>query len=839
MRLHRSRKEKKEKADKKTRSHHSQYESSSLSLMMPSKSMAVSPLPSPLPQTRQRKDTVKGIDYNENLKFVLTTGPTISGNEAENKEQDKNIDSKEDELEKELEDEEWWLMLNDKRNKVIEGLHVTTEENGILTKLAIFASRILKPDAISSTDKITKLYIPIDINAYPSTQFRCLASLFDGVIVSKLLNLINEDYIDFRGIHKPNPDKPYPLKRHEINENVSVILSSLKSMGIVLKRIYTVKDWWDPSKHCELLINLLTEIASHTLDRFCSYKEHPELILLKKKTEPVSSLSFYAGEKWIIRWINFMLKRAAEGNANIDVAQSIKFNKDFMKILGLLKKRNSIIMMKPNASKSDSAKAFIKIAKHSFNVDTPIEPEDFTNNNRFCQNYFAAQIFDKLNGLQLPPDMEQELQDEKEKQTDNGWAEGEKEAIMAWLNSFGLRNRVDNLDDISSGLTLLKVLDRLKRGCVSWKKVHLKVRHKFDHVVNCNYVVETIKKQLGLKMVNVSGMDIVDKNNLIIKSILWRIMRYQSVKILSDLQFGSNVNKVNNTEITKWCNEKLTLTFGDGVRCKQIKKLNDSSLTTGIYYLELIRAIRPSAIDDDLVNLDVPPMSSQIKKDFKLHDKHYKKRRQNLKYAMTIIRRYGVDLFINVDDLFRLESRAVVSMLAAVMTISLSQEKIAHDEEEEEEEEQEEEEKEEKEEKKEDKKQDRLNIKKDGDYLGASPEDGFSMVLTPAGSPGSPDSVISQLSPAPPRNEEKSSNDGKSADLAANKSENNKKNSSNGKGKKGKKKKPKTPDMMANIDELDFDSVLDEVDSDYNKKKKKTKSKKKTKTKTKTKTRKK
>merc|ERR1712113_1340055 len=112
------------------------------------------------------------------------------------------------------------------------------------------------------------------------------------------------------------------------------------------------------------------------------------------------------------------------------------------------------------------------------------------------------------------------------------------------------------------------------------------------------------------------------------------------------------------------------------MKCKLIKKLNDISLTTGIYYLELIRCIMPNVININLINYHVPTLSSSIKKDFNLHDKYYKKRKQNLKYCMTIIRRFGVDLFINVDDLFRLESRAVVSILAALMTISLSEQHI-------------------------------------------------------------------------------------------------------------------------------------------------------------------
>merc|ERR1719162_1078049 len=182
-------------------------------------------------------------------------------------------------------------------------------------------------------------------------------------------------------------------------------------------------------------------------------------------------------------------------------------------------------------------------------------------------------------------------------------------------------------------------------------------------------------------MVNVAGMDIVDKNPSMIKSILWRVMRYQSVKILSDLQFGSNASLANNSEIVKWCNARLTECFGAALRCKLIKNLSDSSLTTGVYYLELMRSVLPRAVDESMINLSVAPLSYSIKKDWHLHDKHYAKRKENLKYAMTLIRRYGVDLFINVDDLFRLEQRAVVSILAALMTIALSRQHIQEEQE--------------------------------------------------------------------------------------------------------------------------------------------------------------
>eukprot|EP01084_Bolivina_argentea_P097220 174793_1 len=177
-----------------------------------------------------------------------------------------------------------------------------------------------------------------------------------------------------------------------------------------------------------------------------------------------------------------------------------------------------------------------------------------------------------MNGLKLPKESEEKKEDELEHEDDS---------MIAWINSFGLRNRVDDLDDITSGIVLLRILDKLKRGCVQWKKAQLKVKHKFDRVVNCNYAIDLCEKKLGFHFVNVSGTDIVDHNKNMINSILWRLMRYQSVKILADLQFGgkNSTDQVTNSDIIKWCNEKLTISQNK-MKCKKIKSLNDSSLTT-------------------------------------------------------------------------------------------------------------------------------------------------------------------------------------------------------------------------------------------------------------------
>ncbi len=50
------------------------------------------------------------------------------------------------------------------------------------------------------------------------------------------------------------------------------------------------------------------------------------------------------------------------------------------------------------------------------------------------------------------------------------------------------------MDDLRNGRILLKVIERLRSGCVDWKKNYSDKLHSRIHIVqNCNYVLEICK----------------------------------------------------------------------------------------------------------------------------------------------------------------------------------------------------------------------------------------------------------------------------------------------------------------------------------------------------------
>jgi len=168
--------------------------------------------------------------------------------------------------------------------------------------------------------------------------------------------------------------------------------------------------------------------------------------------------------------------------------------------------------------------------------------------------------------------------------------------------------------------------------------------------------------------VGIGGNDIVDGNQKFIRTLLWQLMRYHATKVLSELSFGGKV--VTDEDMLEWANKKIkAYQFPNNVdvslKSEEIKTWKDLNLSNNLFYINLLASINPEWVRYDLAH-SVPPIkdAKQI-----TADEFANKRIANARYAMTIVRRLGGDLFILVEDLCRVEARAVLSMIASVMTI--------------------------------------------------------------------------------------------------------------------------------------------------------------------------
>jgi len=138
---------------------------------------------------------------------------------------------------------------------------------------------------------------------------------------------------------------------------------------------------------------------------------------------------------------------------------------------------------------------------------------------------------------------------------------------------------------------------------------------RFKAVENTNYSVE-LAKQSGMHMVGIQGADIVDGNKTLVLGLVWQLMRYDPgfivyhplivlfsffrmniTKTLSGLS-KSTGGKMTDTDMLKWAN--TTAQKGkSGVR--PIRSFKDPSITTGLFFLDLLDAIRPGIVDPSLV----------------------------------------------------------------------------------------------------------------------------------------------------------------------------------------------------------------------------------------------
>lgn len=70
---------------------------------------------------------------------------------------------------------------------------------------------------------------------------------------------------------------------------------------------------------------------------------------------------------------------------------------------------------------------------------------------------------------------------------------------------------------------LLLLIDKIYPKSVDWTKFSNKFTSRVHIIQNCNYAIELGAEKLGLKTVNVSGMDIVDGNINLILGVVWQL----------------------------------------------------------------------------------------------------------------------------------------------------------------------------------------------------------------------------------------------------------------------------------------------------------------------------
>ena len=553
------------------------------------------------------------------------------------------------------EQKEWWLDKDAKRRAHVDKIKVTGDQQEDIKEIAAYCDRVLYHPNTDDMGVATDLYFPIP----EQDEHHIMSTFYDGTMLCDLINRIDPDYVDKRVINYPDPFDPYPLSDKAVLENTSLLLSAARSIGVEMTT-YDPEDWMDPSKHTSMLIELVNGLAEKLLTKRFNPQTRPELCRLIKSGEDPLDVEQMTGEQWLSRWMN-----KSCGKGLTDEIDSKNWNSSTYTTM------KSVSPIFNNASpvknyNDDPSKASMSMITHVTNKldrGTTVRPSDLQNG-KFLKvhKYFSAEAYYTKSGLAALNSQEQA----KYKKYLTKTKKSDEDTFINWINAMMPAHLHVNVltRDLSDGVVLLKLLEKGKPGCVNWKKAREKVRHKFDKLNNCNMVMSLSQQDpFSFSLVGMGGNDIVDGNQKFLSTLLWQLMRYNAVKQISELSFGGK--QVTDQDILQWAN--LTIQRFEDRQSKPISNFKDRVLSTCIFYIELLAAIRPSDVDSSLINYDVKPLVNN-----RVDDKHRSERVDNARLAMSYARKFGAELFVLPEHLMGMDAKAVLSMFASIMTVGMT-----------------------------------------------------------------------------------------------------------------------------------------------------------------------
>ncbi|ETO32076.1 fimbrin-like protein, partial [Reticulomyxa filosa] len=521
-----------------------------------------------------------------------------------------------------------------------------------------------------------------------------LSALYDCELLCELVNLVEADFVDARVIHKPDALKPYPISNKYVKENVQLLIASLKAFGIHIDHgddVYT--KWSDIFTHFELLQKVIDELHTKKLKAYVNLKETPEIKDLKDANESEEDIGRIPPQEWLKRWLNHRSGKPVLSPIS-DYTEALY---ETMKCIDPAF-ASSAPAQTFSADPTMASQHMVRFARTKLNINVYLQANDLVAHHQKLQELFAAQIFEVSSGLEkkskakkprgstklpgsaddgmisfinsvLPP--EQQINELTRDMSDGlDYYPCSFDLFFFFFLSLSIRNCHFCMFLLHS-IVLCRLLEKMKPGCIQWKAVQIKPRQKFDKIGNCNYAMTICSKEFPFSLVGIGGDDIHNGNQKMVRSLLWQMMRYWSTKKLSELSFGGK--DVKDEDILQWAN--LTISGLRDRHSSEIRSFRDKKLTTGLFYLELLKAVLGEEhVRNDLIYFNIPVLSNP-----RAPDEHNKERLANARYAMTIIRMNGADLFILPEDLIGLDSKAVLSTLAAIMTIAFTQDKIEHE----------------------------------------------------------------------------------------------------------------------------------------------------------------
>jgi len=529
-------------------------------------------------------------------------------------------------------------------NKQVELIAIKTKSGGVKSysqdEVTAFANHL---NYCLGDDNKLKYLMPINPN-----NLDLMEKVADGCLIARFINMIEPDTIDWRAV---NYKKKGGLNQYHVIENQNLNIAAAKSIGL---RIYNLsaEDLRDAVKNPILVLGFMWQAVKMQLLGSVNLKSHPELIALVNDGEDMNDLLGLPPEELLKRWVNYHMEKQEYPKRIKNFTSDIKDGTVYTVLLKSIGENKGCNLDPLKWDDRKRANEVINGAK-KIGCKPFLTSNDILSGNDKLNMAFVAQLFNTCPGLK-----EVDAEEQKELagllEDDEGDSREER-AFRMWMNSLGIKNLyVNNLfTDATSGLVLLKVIDKIEPGSVKWKKkVERKPNNKFKKLNNTNYAVE-LGKNMKLSLVNVGGEDITDRRKKLILGFTWQLMRYHLLKFLASLSVDGK--KITDKDVIDFCNNSIKNadddSFNDSKLRPQIKGFSDESIAKGLYFIYLVASIEPKIVDWTLVT------DGDSDEDQKL----------NAKYAISLARKMGAIIFLLPEDIVEVRNKMCMTFCAAVM----------------------------------------------------------------------------------------------------------------------------------------------------------------------------
>ncbi|KAI8636759.1 fimbrin [Parasitella parasitica] len=468
----------------------------------------------------------------------------------------------------------------------------------------------------------------------PTNTMQLFDECKDGLILCKLINDAVPDTIDERVLNVKGK-----INNFQMVENNNIVISSAKAIGCSVVNVGST-DLMEGREH--LILGLIWQIIKRGLLSKIDIKQHPELYRLLEEGETLEDFLKLPPDQILLRWFNYHLKAAGWERRVKNFSKDVSDGENYTVLLNQLKPESCTRAALQERDLIRRAEMVLDNAE-KINCRKYLTPTALVAGNPKLNLAFVAHLFNTHPGLDP-------LSEEEAPEIEDFDAEGEREARMftLWLNSLNVDPGVYNLfEDLQDGLVLLQAFEKVVPGIVNWRLVSQKQPlSRFKQIENCNYAV-ALGQERRFHLVGIQGSDIVDGQRTLTLGLTWQLMRENIVHTLQSLTKGGR--SVTDQDLVRWANE----TVQRGGKQSKMTSFKDSSLSTAIFFLDVLNGIKPGYVDYSLVTSG------------RTEDDAF----NNAKLAISIARKLGATIFLVPEDIVEVRAKMNLTFIGSLMQV--------------------------------------------------------------------------------------------------------------------------------------------------------------------------